>query len=140
MVGCCVILPGKDQNAVEQLLKINSKNCQSPPILSPFFALQDRRLAIVNDHIVRAVVQVTVSDHMTLFQSVSVTTWALCRNTVMAPTASVTRLQGNAYVFPTSSGRTVTAVPPTRGSWPAEKAVNCANVMLLVPSDHLVMR
>lgn len=57
----------------------------------------------------------------------------------MAPTASVTRLQGNVYVFPTSSGRTVTAVPPTRGSWPAGKAVNCANVMLLVPSDHLVM-
>lgn len=75
-----------------------------------------------------------------LFQSVSAIPWAPCRSTVTALTASATKPRANVCVFLMWSGRTVTAVRPTPGSWPAGLGVTPATAMLLIPSGHLVMR
>lgn len=75
-----------------------------------------------------------------LFQSVSATPWAPCKITVTAPTASATKPPASVRVFLMWSGRTVTAVPPIPGSWPAGLGVTHATVMLLIPSGRPVMR
>lgn len=72
-------------------------------------------------------------------ESVSVTTWALCRATATALTASVTRPLGSACAYLMSSDRTATAVRPTPGSWPVGRGVSRASAMPLTPSGHLVM-
>jgi hypothetical protein len=85
-------------------------------------------------------VTISKSDRAVLFQSVSATTWAPCRSTVMALTASVTRLLVSACVFLMWSGKTVTTVHPIPGSWPVGQGVSRASAMPHIPSDHLVMR
>lgn len=72
-------------------------------------------------------------------ESVSATTWVLCRSTVTALTASVTKPRASAYAFLMWSGRTVTAVHPIPGSWPAGLGVPHATATLRIPSGHPVM-
>lgn len=71
--------------------------------------------------------------------SVSATPWALCRSTAMALTASVTKPRASVCVFLMWLDRTVTAVHPTPGSWPAGLGVTHATAMLLIPLGRLVM-
>lgn len=58
----------------------------------------------------------------------------------MALTASVTKPRASVCVFLMWLDRTVTAVHPTPGSWPAGLGVTHATAMLLIPLGRLVMR
>lgn len=71
--------------------------------------------------------------------SVSAITWAPCRSTVTALTASVKKPLASACVFLMWLDRTVTTVRLIPGSWPAGLGVTHATAMLLIPSGHLVM-
>lgn len=75
-----------------------------------------------------------------IFQSVSAITWAPCRSTVTALTASVKKPLASACVFLMWLDRTVTTVRLIPGSWPVGLGVTHATAMLLIPSGHLVMR
>lgn len=69
-------------------------------------------------------------------QSASATTWALSGRTAKTRrTASARRPQDSAGASPTWWGRPVTAVPPTRGAWPAAPAASSAAVTLRAPWD-----
>lgn len=83
---------------------------------------------------------VSKSDPAVPFQNVSAITWAPCRTTATALTASVTKPPVSARVSLMWSGRTVTAVRPTPGSWPAGPGVTRAAVIPLIPLGHLAMR